>query len=118
MEITMTIQELVFLVLGIAGIVLVCYLIGLAKQLTSVAKHAVQVLEDTEVITGIAAEKAQELDGALDNAVETVNVISELVKGNQSTIKAATNAVNSFAGLKAFFSGKKSEKGKKTDKTA
>ena len=113
MEITMTIQELVLLVIGIAGIVLVFYLIGLAKQLIAAAKHAVQVLADAEVITGIAAEKAQELDGALDNAVETVNVISELVKGNQSTIKAATNAVNSFAGLKGFFAGKKGEKDEK-----
>ena len=64
MQITITVQELVLLILGIAAIVLVFYLIGLVKNLIETVKHTNKVLEDTEVITAIAAGKAQEIDTA------------------------------------------------------
>ena len=102
MQITITIQELVLLILGIAGIVFVFYLIGLVKNLTETVKHTNRVLEDTEVITGIASSKAKDIDGV----VEAVGIISELIKGNQSAVKAATNVVNSLAGFKNIISPK------------
>ncbi|MCI8631226.1 MAG: hypothetical protein HFG67_02990 [Firmicutes bacterium] len=109
MQITITVQELVLLVLGIAGIIFIFYLIGLVKNLIETVKHTNKVLEDTEVITAIAASKAKDIDGAVDGAVEAIGTISELIKGNQSAVKAATNVVNSVAGLKNIF-GAKSKK--------
>ena len=106
MQITITIQELVLLILGIAGIVFVFYLIGLVKNLTETVKHTNRVLEDTEVITGIASSKAKDIDAAVDGVVEAVGIISELIKGNQSAVKAATNVVNSLAGFKNIISTK------------
>ena len=108
MQITITVQELVLLILGIAAIVLVFYLIGLVKNLIETVKHTNKVLEDTEVITAIAAGKAQEIDTAVDGAIEAIGTISELIKGNQSAVKAATNIVNSLAGLKNI-AGKKNK---------
>ena len=110
MEITISIQELVLLILGIAAIVLLFSLIGLIKNLIETVKHANKVLEDTEIITSVAAEKAQELDGVIDDAVSSISAIGELIKGNQSAIKAATNVVNSLAGLKNLMMKKKPEK--------
>ena len=98
MEITISIQELVLLILGIAAIVLLFYLIGLIKNLIETVKHANKVLEDTE------------LDGVIDDAVSSISAIGELIKGNQSAIKAATNVVNSLAGLKNLMMKKKPEK--------
>ena len=80
MEITISIQELVLLILGIAAIVLLFYLIGLIKNLIETVKHANKVLEDTEIITSVAAEKAQELDGVIDDAVSSISAIGEIDK--------------------------------------
>lgn len=110
MEITITLQDLILLVIGIAAIVFLFYLIKLLKNLVETIQRTNRVLADAEVITGIASNKAQQLDGVIGDVSEAVGSITELVKGNQNVVKAVTNIVNSLAGLKCLITDKSEEK--------
>lgn len=110
MEITITLQDLFLLVIGIAAIVFLFYLIKLLKNLVETIQRTNRVLADAEVITGIASNKAQQLDGVIGDVSEAVGSITELVKGNQNVVKAVTNIVNSLAGLKCLITDKNEEK--------
>ncbi|QAT43326.1 hypothetical protein [Aminipila luticellarii] len=100
MEITLTLKDLGLILIGTGIIVLLIYCIGLVKNLTVTIKHTNKILEDTQVITAIAAERAQDIDHAVEDVTETVSNISEALKGNQSTIAALSSIVNSLISLK------------------
>lgn len=106
-SITISLQDLGWLVIIIAVVVLLIYLIKLTRNLIETAKHTNKILADAEIISALAAEKAQELDGVVDDVAETVGSLAELIRGNQSIVKALTNIINSLAGLKNLANEKK-----------
>jgi hypothetical protein len=56
----------------------------------------------------MVARRSRDADKMLDEAAETIGTVYETMKGNQSTIRALTVIINSFASLKnLFFKGEK-----------
>ena len=99
---------LIYLVLA-ALIVMVIYLIIIAKNLVKTIKHTNQILEDTTVISGIAADKAKEIDAIIGDVLSAVSDVSNAVKGQQNLIGAVSNIVKSFGSLAAIFNHDKNE---------
>nr|WP_315022574.1 hypothetical protein [uncultured Aminipila sp.] len=100
MEITLTLKDLGLILIGAGLIVLLVYCIGFIKNLTVTIKHTNRILEDTQVISAIAAARAQDIDQAVGDVTESVSNISQALKGNQSTIAALSSIVNSLVSLK------------------
>ena len=113
MEITITLKELIFIIIAIGVIIFIGYLIKLLKELIETAQRTNKILADAEVISAIASEKTQALDEASDDLVESVKVVAGLLKGNQSSLKAVTNIVNSVAGIKNIITDKTGKDSKK-----
>ncbi len=112
MEIVISLKELGLIILLIFLIVLVVYTIGVMRNLVVTIKKANKILEDTEVITEIAATRAKQADVAVGDLSEALGIVSSAVKGNQSTVMAFTNAVNAVTAIKNAFCKSKSPKGK------
>ncbi|MBR5229514.1 MAG: hypothetical protein IKW01_01555 [Firmicutes bacterium] len=105
---TITWYGVLLTLLAIIGMVLLVYLILLIRKLLETLKQVDSVLADAKIITGVAADKAQKVDGIIDGAAETVETVVNAVKGNQSLINAATSLVNGASSLAGMM--KKTEK--------
>ena len=103
MEIVISLKDLGLIVLLIFLIVLIIYMIGVMRNLIVTIKKTNKILEDTGVITGIAAERAKEADAAVGDIIEAIGIVGSAIKGNQSTLKAVTNAVNAVTEIKNAF---------------
>ena len=97
--VTVNVQQLLtYLVLG-ALLILIIYLILLVKKLLSttipeandVLVDTDKVLKDANVVTGIAADKATELDGAITAVTGVVTEIADDANNNQGLITTATS---------------------------
>ncbi|QHI73031.1 hypothetical protein [Aminipila terrae] len=106
MEITLTLKDLGLILIGAGIIVLLVYCISFVRSLIVTVRHTNKILEDTQVITAIAAARAQDVDLAVGDVAESVSKISEALKGNQSTIAALSSIVNSLVSLKSIFTKK------------
>lgn len=106
MEMTLTLKDLGLILIGSGIIVLLVYSIGFIRNLTVTIKHTNQILEDTQVITAIAAERAQELDEAVGDVAHSVSQMADVMKGNQSTIAALSSIVNAIMSLKNILTKK------------
>lgn len=100
MEITLTLKDLGLILIGTGIIVLLVYCIGFIRNLTITIKHTNKILEDTQVISAIAATRSQDIDQVVGQVTESVSNISEALKGNQSTVTALSSIVNSLVSLK------------------
>ncbi len=101
--ITIDVKYTLFCLFFAALIVLVVYLVILAKNLVKTVKETNKILKDASVISGIAADKAVELDGVIDDVQLAVADISQAVKGQQNLIGAVTNLVKACGSLAAIF---------------
>lgn len=110
MDIVISLKDLGIIALILALIVLVIYMISVTKNLVVTIKRTNKILEETETVTNMMAERAKQADGAIGDFSEVISDISSLLKGNQSTLKAATNVVNALCGLKDLFSSKNCDK--------
>lgn len=106
---------LIYLLLA-ALIVMVIYLIIIAKNLVKTIKHANQILADTTVISGIAADKAKEIDAIIGDVQSAVSDVSKAVKGQQNLIGAVSNLVKSFGSLAAIFNHDKNDEAENRNK--
>ena len=66
MTITITWQGALLTAIAVLGIILLIYLIVLISNLIKTVKNANKVLEDAQVISAIAADKAKKIDGIVD----------------------------------------------------
>lgn len=107
MSVTLDLQTLLIALVLIALIVLIIYVIVLIKRLFVTLTHLDKVLEDCEVVSGIAAERSQDLDGIISNVSGTVADLSDAVKGNQTTVSAIASIAKSAASIKGMMSDKK-----------
>lgn len=99
-EFTLTLKDLILLIIGIGGIVLIIYLIILFKKLTVTIDKANKILDDTNVVTSITASRATEVNGVVDDVIGALGSVATSVKGNQSTMAAVSTLVNAIGSLR------------------
>ena len=109
MNVTIDIKMLAIVVLVIALVVLIVYLIKALKKLIATLDHANTILEDVEVVAGIAAERSKDIDGIIDNVSTSVSDMSEAIKGKQNIVSATSSVVKAIAAVKNAWD-KKEEK--------
>jgi len=107
MDMAITYREAGLILIGVGLIVLIMYCIVLMKNLITTVKHTNKILEDTQVISGIAAERTKDVDKVLDDVVSSVGSVSKIIKGNQNTVSALTAIINSLASLKNLMDKRK-----------
>lgn len=107
--ITINVKSALICLLFIALIIFVIYLIVLMKNLIKSVKETNKILEDTAVITGIAAEKAVQIDSIITDVQGAVADVSQAVLGQKNLIGALTNIVKALGSLAAIFRGSKEE---------
>ncbi len=105
MEITLTLKDIGLIAIGVGLIVLIIYLICVAKNLLETLKRTNRVLEDVEKISSIAAGRTEEIDGIISDVSEAATGISSALKGNQNIVSALTSTVNGFSSLLGLFRG-------------
>lgn len=90
-------------------VILLIFCIVLVKNLIVTVKHTNKVLEDTEVITGIAADRTKELNSAVGDMSKAISGFAEAVKGKQNIVGAVSALVKAFAALKNIASKQSDE---------
>jgi len=100
MDITISLKDAGLILIGFGILVLICYCIAFMKNLTVTVKQTNKILADTQVITGIAASKSQQIDQIVNDVAGSVGDISKIMKGNQSAVAALTSIVNALGSLK------------------
>lgn len=101
--VTINVKEALMYVLFIALIILVGYLIAMAKHLIKTVKKTNKILDDAAVVSEVAANKAVQVDGVIDDVQSAVADVAKAVKGQQNFIGAATNFVKAIGSLFAIF---------------
>lgn len=100
MNTVITLGDAGLILIGLAVLVLLIYSIVFIKNLIPAVKNINKILEDTQVISGIAADNAKEVDKIIGEVSSSVGSISDIIKGNQSVIAALTSLVNAIGSLK------------------
>lgn len=100
MDTTITLGDAGLLLIGLALLVLIIYCIFFVRNLIPAIKNINKILEDTQVISGIAAEKTKEVQKIIDDVSISVSSVSEIIKGNQSMVAALTSIINAIGSLK------------------
>ena len=78
--VTIDIKATLVYLLFAALIVLVIYLIIIAKNLVKTIKETNKILRDASVISGIAADKAEQLVGAVSNIVKAFGSLAAIFR--------------------------------------
>lgn len=102
MTVTITLEGVLLTAIAVLAIVLLIYLIALIRKAVVTLTKVNLVLDDTKVVSGVAADKAQKVDEIVDGIGDSVGTVVNSIKGNQSIVAAITsivNAVSSFAGI-------------------
>jgi uncharacterized protein YoxC len=102
MDAQISIGTLLIVLLGVGGLVLIIYLIVLVRNLNETLKKANEVIDEAHIVTEIAAKRAQEVDGIVDDISTSVKSISENLKGHISIAKIAAAVVNLATSVKGF----------------
>lgn len=100
MDITITQIDVGLLLIGAAILVLIIYCIAFMKNLVVTVKHANRILEDAQVISKIAADRAQDVDKVVSDIADSVGNISDSIKSNQNPISAFTAIIGAFSAIK------------------
>lgn len=99
MDATISVKDaLLFLIMG-GAVVLIIYLIVLIKNVVVTVKHTNQIMADAEVITTIARERTEEINGALDNVVESVSGVATALKGKESVIRSLSSIASAITSV-------------------
>jgi uncharacterized protein YoxC len=106
MEVTLSLQDIGVLFIGIGLIVLIIYGIILLKNLVQTVKTTNKILEDSHEISAIAAERTKEINSIVGDVAHSMGAVNDAFKGNQNVIKALTSIVNSLGALRSIFGSK------------
>jgi uncharacterized protein YoxC len=101
-QLNITVGDLILLLLGIAGVVLIIYLIAFVRGMIETLKKANAVLDEAHTVTGIAAKRVEQVDGIIDDISSSVKSISDNFKGNTSLTKVIAAVVNLASLLKGL----------------
>ncbi|MGX8774428.1 MAG: hypothetical protein ACSW8G_05160 [Bacillota bacterium] len=107
MSVTIDLQTALIALVLIALIILIIYAIVMVKKLLVTLNHTNKILEDFEVVSGIASERSQDVNNIISNVSDTVSDLSDAVKGNQTTVSAIASIAKSAASIKGMMSNDK-----------
>lgn len=124
MTLTITLKGVLLTVIALALIILLIYAIALLKKLIDTLKKMDEILTDTKAITEVASERVQQVDGIVGDLGDSVAVMVDAAKGNQSMIAALMHIVDAASSLTGILKNRKqgvdadkeSKKQKKKDK--
>jgi hypothetical protein len=105
-EITLTLKDILWFLIGIGAIILIIYLVVLLKNLLQTVKKTNSILEDASVVTNITATRATEVNGAVSDLTSSLGAMANGFKGNQSFMTAASTLVNAIGSLKSLLKDK------------
>ena len=111
--ITIDIKTALIYLLLIAAVVLVCYFIVAVKHLITTIKHLNKVLEDTAVITSVAADRSVEVNGMIDDLQSAVTDVAQAVRGEVGVIGSVANITKAAVSIKELLQSKKPKAKKK-----
>jgi len=100
MDTAISLKDAGLILIGAGLIVLIAYCIAFMKNLVVTVKRTNKILEDTQVITKLAADKSKEIDKAISGVTSSIGNLSEALKGNQSKIAAFSSIINALTSLK------------------
>ena len=100
MDVTITLKDAGLIIMGVGLIILIGYSIAFMKNLVQSVKHTNKILEDTRIITKIAAGRAKDVDQAVSDIAFSVGSVSDMLKGNQNIISALTSVINAIVSLR------------------
>ena len=100
MNVTVDLKILAIVVIVIAVVVLAAYLVRVLKRLMVTLEHTNKILADVEVISEIAANRSQDVDGMIENVAESVNEMSDAIKGKKNIVSAVSSVVKAVAAIK------------------
>jgi len=107
MDMTITLRDAGMIIIGVGVIIFIIYCIAFMKNLIQTVKCTNKILEDTQVISKIAADRTKDVDKIVNDVVTSAGSISDIIKGNQSTVNALTSIVNSLFSLKNLLNKQK-----------
>lgn len=106
MDYALTLKDLFFILLGVGILVLIIYVILFFKNLIVSIKSLNVVMKDVEEITSVAASRTKDVDKVITNVTETVETLTENIRGNKSTVGFIGKAISFLTSLKGFISKK------------
>lgn len=86
--ITIDVKTLLIGVLLLAVIVLVVYLIVLLANLLKTLKKVNLMLDDTKIVSGIVAARANQINYAVSDAASSVSEFASSLKARQGTVSS------------------------------
>ena len=86
----------------IALFVLLIILAKLALNLISTLKNVDKILEDASVVSGVASDKASQVDGIVGDLSSAIGDITGAMRGNQNLVGAITNMVKAISSVSYF----------------
>lgn len=111
MTVTITLKGALLTIIALLVIVLLIYIILLIKKLIGSLKQMDGILADTKSMTKVAADRVEQVDGIVDGIGETVGQVVDAMRGNQSSIAAATHIIDAGSSLLGILK-KKNKEGK------
>ena len=99
MEITISLGDALHYLICIAILIFLFYLISVVKNLIPSVKSLAVILKDVETVSATAAEGADSAKKVVKDVSVIASEMSGVIKGNQDSLKAATNLVNSVTSL-------------------
>lgn len=112
MIITLDLKTLGWALVIIGLLVLIVFCIIFMKNLIVTIRHANNILEDSEKISSIAAERAEQVNEAVGDVSTSISEMAEIIKGNQSITAALSSIVNAVASLRNLVTRKDREDSK------
>ena len=100
MNVMIDLKTLFLIVLGIALLVLIIYLIQLTRKIMTSMDHTINILEDVAIITDLAAKRSKDVDGIIGDVSESVESLSQAVKGDQNIFSAISSVIKAVAAVK------------------
>lgn len=106
LEITLTLKDILWFLIGIGAIILIVYLVVLLKNLLQTIKKTNEILEDASVVSNITATRATEVNGAVSEVAGALGAVANGFKGNQNFMTAFSTLVNAAGSLKSLLRDK------------
>ena len=102
MDMTINLGDAGLILIGLAVLVLLIYIIIVVKNFIPVVRSLNKILDDVQVISGITAENAKDLDKIVGDVSSSVSNIASSIKGNQSFIAALSSLINALGSLNSL----------------
>ena len=112
MNTTITIKEMIVILLGGAGFALIISLVVLTANLIKTVKRANVIMADAEKVTKIVSKRSEEVDGVLDDVFKSVKAVAKNLKGEVNLLKIGSSIVGLVTAITGVVKAKNSSQQK------